>query len=78
MSTNKTQQDNKSERKRKTVRLTPDEKRKLNKFGSQYDAQEDAAEALGIKRGAYVRIKELGRGSEDNISIIREKLKDVA
>jgi len=73
-----TEQDTQTTRKRKTVRLTGDEKKALNKKAKKYDTQEDLADAIGMNRGTLLRIMELGRGSEDNIVIIREWIGDIA
>ncbi len=59
---------------RKTVKLTTEERKLLRQYSNQFGTQEDVAEALGIKRGAYLRISELGRGNSENIAIIREKI----
>ena len=73
-----TEQDTQTTRKRKTVRLTGDEKKALNKKAKKYDTQEDLADAIGMNRGTLLRIMELGRGSEDNIVIIREWIGNIA
>jgi len=71
----KSQQSTKIRKYRKAVKLTPAEKRALNAFAKDYSTQEEAAEAIGIKVGAYARIKELGRGNSINVDKIRERIK---
>lgn len=55
---------------RKTVRLTPAERKALNAFAKKYGTQEETAQAIGLDIGTYARIKELGRGNSINISLV--------
>lgn len=63
---------------RKSVQLSKEERTALKKFSKQYTTQDEAADALGLDRATYIRIKELGRGSEEKISILRNKLNHAA
>ena len=61
----------------RSVSLTTEELKKLKAFAKKYPTQERIAEALGISRVTYLRIVQLGSGSEDNINKVRQKLTEL-
>ena len=69
-----TTQDNKTETKRKSVALTPDEKKSLKEFIKGFNTLTEAALSLGVSRQVLDRVTLVWSGSESNISIIREKI----
>jgi len=59
----------------KSVRLMPSEKILLQDFVSLYTSRREAAEKLKVSRQVLERVLIVGSGSQNNISIIRKRLK---
>ncbi len=78
MQNTETAQGNEKETIRKSVALDATEKQSLRKFIRGFGTITEAAEAIGVSRQVLDRIKIVGSASQQNISIVREKLKLVS
>jgi len=74
----KTLQGNENATKRKSVALTDVEYKSLKKFIKAYTSLSEAAENLGVSRQVLDRMQLVRSGSGDSISLIRQKLSEVA
>lgn len=63
-----------SERKRKSEKLTPQEKTSLKKYVESFPTVIDAAYAIGIHRNTLDIVLIKGQGSPETVGLIREKL----
>lgn len=64
-----------TQRKRKSEKLTAEEKKQFNKYVDSFDTKLDCAEALHISRVTLDRLQSKGSGRPETIAIIREALK---
>lgn len=78
MLTTETLQGNTNATKRKSVALTPDERRQLKAYMKKYRTVSEAAESIGISRQVLDRVNIVGSGSPDNITVIRQKIGQAA
>lgn len=69
--------ENTTDRKRRSVRLTKDERRALRKYLRSFDRKVYAAEAIGISRPTLDLVLIRGTGNSDTVGLIREKLNSV-
>lgn len=60
-----TQDRNNSQRRKKSIELTAQEKRRLNKYANSFRYKEDCAEKLGLTSQTITRILGMGVCSQD-------------
>lgn len=65
-------------RKRKSEKLSSEERKQFNKYVESFDVKTDCAEALNISRVTLDRMMFKGSGRPETIAIIREALKATA
>jgi hypothetical protein len=66
------------ERKRRSVKLEPDEIRAFAKYIQSFPTKIDAAEAIGISRPTLDLVIIRKTGNSDTVRLIREKLNERA
>lgn len=59
---------------KRSIRLSKDEKKALKDFCKTFQTEVDCALAIGIDRNVLARVKQVGSGSENTITRIRETL----
>ena len=60
---------------KRSIKLSKDERKALKNFCKNYETEVDSALAIGIDRNVLARVKQVGSGSENTITKIRETLK---
>jgi hypothetical protein len=68
----------KPERKRKSEKLKPEERKQLRQFVNEYSSVTDAACILGIHRNVLDLVLLRGSGSPDTVAAIRSGLSNYA
>lgn len=64
-----------TDRRRRSVKLTPDERKELRKWVSKFDTKTDALEQLGLRNmGTLDRVLNIGSGSPETIETIKSKI----
>jgi hypothetical protein len=61
---------------KRSIKLTQDEKRRLNKYYKSFTTEVDCALSIGIDRNVLARVRQVGSGSEHTVSRIREALQN--
>lgn len=61
-------------KKRRSVKLTQDERKAFKQFRKTFDTDVECAEAIGISREVLIRVGILGSGAPETIDKIRTKL----
>lgn len=69
-----TNMENIIEKKRRSVKLTPDEKKAFKKLMNTYDLKIEAAEAIGVTRQVLDLVLIKGSGSPETIDRIRKAI----
>jgi sugar diacid utilization regulator len=65
-------------RKRKSEKLTNDERKALKKFVASFSTVIDAAESIGIHRNTLDMVLIKGSGSPETVQAIRASLQNIA
>jgi hypothetical protein len=61
---------------KRSIKLSQDEKKALKLFCKNFSTEVDCALSIGIDRNVLARVRQVGSGSENTITKIRETLKD--
>jgi hypothetical protein len=61
---------------KRSVKLSQDEKKKLNRFYKGFSTEVDCALRIGIDRNVLARVRQVGSGSEHTVTKIREALQN--
>lgn len=59
---------------KRSIKLSQDEKKALRDFCYTFSTEVDCALAIGIDRNVLARVRQVGSGSENTITKIREAL----
>ena len=65
------------ERKRKSEKLLPDERKRFNRYVDSFETKIDCAEALNISRVTLDHIIFKGKGKPETVGIIRKALEGI-
>lgn len=65
-----------SDRKRRSEKLTQEERRSFRKYVESFDTKQDCAIALGITRPTLDNIIHKGSGRPDTVQIIRDRISE--